>query len=91
MTNTYDEYADKAAARYLQGRMDEQAAWVEAVKGQRDRYKLASASAWARWSRCYRVPGAVGRERTQRAGIAAGFYTARAAALDALLRRMGVG
>ena len=28
MTNTYDEYAD---ARYLQGRMDEQAAWVEAV------------------------------------------------------------
>ena len=32
MTSTYDEYADKAAASYLQGRMDEQGAWVEAVR-----------------------------------------------------------
>ena len=41
MTNTYDEYADKAAASYLQGRMDEQGAWVEAVKAVRAIYLRA--------------------------------------------------
>lgn len=69
MTNTYDEYADKAAARYLQGRMDEQAAWVEAVQEM-----LAYSDTIL----------------TRATGSTARHHAARAAALDALLRRMGV-
>ena len=86
MTNTYDEYADKAAASYLQGRMDEQGAWVEAVRGQRYRYQLAEQSAWARWNRHYHANE---RRGTDDANRAIRRWKLQRVALDALLRRMG--
>lgn len=70
MTNTYDEYADKAAASYLQGRMDEQGVWVEAVK------EMLAYSDTA-------------IEHRMREGGSVRYHAGRAAALDALLRRMG--
>ena len=87
MTNTYDEYADKAAARYLQGRMDEQAAWVEAVKAAAAEHRAAALEADHQWVAAIDTGDLEARDDWRSAMVE---HNQHARALDALLRRMGV-